>query len=232
MTNQSAAESTTTIELELWSDLVSPWCWIVKRRLEAAIHAFERPHDVTVRYRAFELDPDLPRGGGVALAEHLGNRHGGGIEAGRAMLEQVARDAEGDDLWFDWDRALRANTFDAHRLCALALEMGGLALQGAVVERFFAAHFREGLALDDPEVLQRISAEAGLDERRVSSVLAGKGYTDWVRGDEKLAAELGIMTVPYVVANGEAALAGPASVNEYLSLLRGVAIGSGEGTLR
>jgi predicted DsbA family dithiol-disulfide isomerase len=142
------------------------------------------------------------------------------------MLEQAARDGADDDLWFDFDRALRANTFDAHRLVALALEMGGLALQGAVVERFFAAHFREGLALDDPEVLQRISAEAGLDERRVSSVLAGKGYTDWVRGDEAMAVERDITTVPYVLANGEAALAGPGSVEAYLSLLRGAAVGS------
>ncbi len=225
MTNQSAAESTTTITLELWGDLVSPWSWIAKRRVEKAIHAFERPHDVTVRYRAFELAPDLAVGGGVPLAEHVGSSRGG-VEAGRRVLEQVAADAEDDDLWFDFDRARLANTFDAHRLCALALEMGGLALQGAVVERFFAAHFREGLAIDDPEVLQRISAEAGLDERRVSAVLAGKGYTDWVRGDEELAAELGITDVPYAWANREAAIAGPASVDDYLGLLRGVAIGS------
>lgn len=226
MTNQSAAESTTMIELELWGDLVSPWSWIAKRRIEKAIHAFERPHDVTVRHRAFEIARDLPVGGGVPLAEHIGAIRGGGVEAGRRLLEQAAEDGADDDLWFDFDRALRANTFDAHRLCALALEMGGLALQGAVVERFFAAHFREGLALDDPEVLQRISAEAGLDERRVSAVLAGKGYTDWVVGDEELAAEHGITDVPYVLANGRVALPGPASVEAYLSLLRQVATSS------
>ncbi len=223
MTNQPAAESTTTIELDLWGDLVSPWCWVAKRRIEKAVHAFERPHDVTVRHRAFELAPDLAVGGGVPLAEHVGNSRGG-VEAGRRVLEQVAAETQDDDLWFDFDRAVRANTFDAHRLCALALEMGGLNLQGAVVERFFAAHFREGLAIDDPEVLQRISAEAGLDERRVSAVLAGKGYTDLVREDEQLAADRGITTVPFVVANGEAEVAGPASVDQYLALLRGVAI--------
>lgn len=227
MTNQSAAESTTLIELELWGDLVSPWCWIAKRRIEKAIHSFERPHDVTLRHRAFEIVADLPVGGGVSLAEHIGAVRGVGTEEGRRVLEQAAEDAADDDLWFDFDRAVRANTFDAHRLCALALEMGGLNLQGAVVERFFAAHFREGLAIDDPEVLQRISAEAGLDERRVSAVLAGKGYTDLVRGDEQLAADRGITTVPFVVANGEAELAGPATVDQYLALLRGVAIGSG-----
>jgi predicted DsbA family dithiol-disulfide isomerase len=226
MTNQSAAESTTLIELELWGDFVSPWSWVAKRRIEKAIHAFERPHDVTVRYRAFELAPDLPVGGGVPLVEHVGSGRGG-VEEGRRVLEQVAADTQDDDLWFDFDRAVRANTFDAHRLCALALEMGGLALQGAVVERLYAAHFREGLAIDDREVLQRISAEAGLDERRVSSVLAGKGYTDLVRDDEQRAADHGITGVPHVLANGEAPLGGPASVNEYLALLRGVAIGAG-----
>lgn len=226
MTNQSAAESTTLIELELWGDFVSPWSWVAKRRIEKAVHAFERPHDVTVRHRAFELARDLPVGGGIPLAEHFGAIRGGGVEAGRRLLEQAAQDGADDDLWFDFDRALRANTFDAHRLCALALEMGGLALQGAVVERFYSAHFREGLAIDDPEVLQRISAEAGLDERRVSAVLAGKGYTDWVLGDEEIAGERGITDVPYALANGEAALAGPGSVDDYLALLRGVAIGT------
>ena len=221
MTNQSAAESRTTIVLELWGDLVSPWCWIAKRRIEKAIHGFERPHDVTVRHRAFEIDPDLPTGGGVPVPQHVGSRRG--AEEGHRMLEQAARDGADEDLWFDFDRAVRANTFDAHRLVALALEMGGLALQGAVVERFFAAHFREGLAIDDPEVLQRISAEAGLDERRVSAVLAGKGYTDLVVADEQRAAELGISAVPFVLANDDPALSGQASVDDYLALMRGVA---------
>ena len=127
-----------------------------------------------------------------------------------------------DDLTFDWHTAVRANTFDAHRLCALALAMGGPALQGAAVERFHSAHFREGLAIDDHEVLQRAAAEAGLDERRVAAVLAGDAYADEVRGDEELARSMGVTSVPFVLANGYAAISGARSIDDFLALLRGV----------
>ncbi|MER7073494.1 DsbA family oxidoreductase [Terrabacter sp. NPDC000476] len=223
MTDQPAAESTTVIELDLWGDLTCPYSWIVKRRLEAAVHGFERPSDVTVRLRSFELDPDLAVGGGVPVREHLSVRHGGDAGAGHLMNARASELAEADDLVFDWDRAVRANTFDAHRLCALAGEMGGPALRGAATERFHAAHFGEGLALDDHEVLQRLAAECGLDERRVSSVLASDEYADQVRADEQQARSLGVTATPFVLANGYAAVTGARPTDDYLALLRGVA---------
>ena len=223
MTDQSAAESTTLIELDLWSDLVCPWSWVAKRRVEAAVAAFERPHDVTVRLRSFELDPDVPRGGGVPVSEHLALRHGGDAEAGRLMNARASEVAEADELYFDWDRAVRANSFDAHRLCALAGEMGGPALRSAAVERFQSAHFSEGLPIDDHEVLQRLSAECGLDERRVSAVLASDAYADQVRADEEQARSMGVTATPFVVANAYAAVSGARPVDDYLALLRGVA---------
>lgn len=226
MTNQSAAESTTRISLDLWIDLVCPWSWIAKRRVTAAIAAFERPHDVTLRTRAFELDPSAPVDQGMGVAEHLGRLHGGGAEAGRLMNASVTEAGQGDGLCFDWHTAVRANTFDAHRLCALALEMGGPALQSAAVERCQWAHFSEGLPIDNHEVLQRIAAEAGLDERRVAAVLADDTYAEQVRSDEEVAHSMGVTSVPYLLANGCAALAGARSVQDYLALLRGVATGS------
>ena len=105
---------------------------------------------------------------------------------------------------------------------ALALEMGGPALQSAAFERFHSAHFREGLAIDDHEVLQRAAAEAGLDERRVSAVLADDAYADEVRGDEELARSMGVTSVPFVLANGYAAISGARSIDDYLGFLRGV----------
>jgi len=222
MTNQSAADSTAHVSLELWSDLVSPWCWIAKRRIEAAVAAFERPHDVTMRLRAFEVDPSLPPGVRVGVAEHLARTHGGGTAAAHELTQQASDVGAADDLVFDWKQAVRANTFDAHRLCALALELGGPALQSAAFERFHSAHFTEGLALDDHEVLQRAAAEAGLDERRVAAVLAGEAYAETVRADEQQAKAIGVTSVPYLLANGRQALSGARSVEEYLTLLRDV----------
>jgi predicted DsbA family dithiol-disulfide isomerase len=223
MTDQPAAESTTLVELEFWCDLVCPWSWIAKRRIEHAIAAFERPHDVTVRFRSFELDPDVAVGGSVPVADHLGAKHGGDADAGRLMNSHASEVAEADDIVFDWDRAVRANTFDANRLCALAAELGGPQLRSAATERFFAAHFREGLALDDHEVLQRLGAECGLDERRVAAVLASDEYAADVTTDEQVARSMGVTATPFVLANGYAALSGARDTDDYLALLRGVA---------
>ena len=224
MTNQRAADATHPIELEVWIDLVSPWGYIAKRRLEAAIHAFERPQEVTIRFRAFEIDPEAPVGERMGVTDYLSRKHGqGDRHVGHLMTVRVSEAAVDDRIRFDWERAVNANTFDAHRLVALALEMGGPALQSATVERFFSAHFSEGLALDDPEVLQRISAEAGLDERRVASVLADSSYAAQVRADEEAARDLGVTTVPHVVAQGVEALSGSQPVEAYLRLLRSAA---------
>lgn len=223
VTDQSAAESTTLVVGEFWLDLVCPWCYIARRRLQTAISHFERPADVTVTTRAFELDPDFPVGQARPVKEYLGDTYGAGPEDGWLMTSQVIESATEDGLRFDWDTALRANTFDAHRLCALAHEMGGVALQSAMVERCFAAHFSEGLAIDDHDVLQRISAEAGLDERRVAAVLASTDYAANVRTDEQAAQRLGITSVPFLLVNQHAALSGARSVEEYLTLLRGIA---------
>jgi predicted DsbA family dithiol-disulfide isomerase len=220
VTDQPAAESTTTITLDLWLDVVCPWCYIAKRRIQAAIRLFERPHDVTLVTRSWELHPDLPRGVGGPV-NHDARVPGESVAPGeqRVRIEEAAVDHE---IRFEWTRAVRANTFDAHRLCALALELGGPALQSAMVERCFAAHFTEGLALDDHDVLQRISAEAGLDEHRVAAVLASDEYAANVRADEEAARRYGATRVPFLVANRTARVTDLQSVEDYLGVLRGV----------
>lgn len=205
MTDQEAAHSTVVVELELWVDLVDPWSWFAKRRVEVAIHAFERPADVALRLRSFEIAPEQ-----VAVLP-VDARQGAGHEL------------VGDDFPIPWDRAGWVSTFDAHRLCALARELGGPALQSAAVERFFSAHFVEGLAIDEIEVLQRAGAECGLDERRVAAVLAGTAYADEVRRDEEMARAMDVVTVPFLIANGSAMLPGPRSTEDYLAFLRDVA---------
>ena len=113
-----------------------------------------------------------------------------------------------DGVHIDVDKQLRANSFDAHRLVALGLAQGGPALQAAVLERFYSAHFSEGKAIDDIETLQRLGAEAGLDGRRVSAVLAGDEFADHVRADEAAATDIGITGVPFFMANRRVALSG------------------------
>jgi predicted DsbA family dithiol-disulfide isomerase len=198
--------------VEVWSDVVCPWCYIGKRRLESALAGFEHRDEVQVVWRSFELDPSTPRsgepGGGADLATHLGERYGGGREAGLAMNARVAEVAAADGLDYHLDRAVRSNTVDAHRLLHLALETGGPALQGQLKERLLSAYFTEGLAIDDPATLTRLATEAGLDASRVGEVLAGDEFDDEVRQDVAQARAYGANGVPFVVVDGRYGVSG------------------------
>jgi predicted DsbA family dithiol-disulfide isomerase len=226
-TDDSAAHPTAArgpqapaIVLDVWADVVCPWCYIGKHRLRRAVDGWLRPHEVLVRHRAYELDPTMPRGTRVPVARYLGEKYGGGEAAGAAMSARAAQVAAEEGLHFEMDRAVKANSFDAQRLIALAREMGGPGLEDAALERMFSAHFVEGLAIDDRETLLRCAAEAGLDERRVASVLADDTYGDVVRADEEQAKSLGVTAVPFTLANGRVAVTGAQPVEVFLELLR------------
>jgi predicted DsbA family dithiol-disulfide isomerase len=182
--------------VEIWSDVVCPWCYIGKRRFEAALARFGRPVDV--RWRSFRLDPDAPPEQDIPLAEHLAAKYGVSRADGEAMLERVAATAAHEGLEYRFDRARRGSTFDAHRLLHLAADRG---VQDAVKERLLAAYFTEGEPIGDAGTLARLGAEAGLDRDEASSVLAGDAYADAVRRDEADARALGITGVPFFVAD-------------------------------
>ena len=216
-------EDMSAIEIEVWVDIVCPWCYIGKRRLERAIAESAHPSEVTVTYRAFELDPQKPLGG-RRVVEQLAARHGTGLAEAREIAERAALVGRPDGIDMDIDAQVEANTFDAHRLVALGLAQGGHALQAAVLERFFSAHFAEGKALDDIETLQRIGGEAGLDGRRTAAVLASNDYAQQVLDDERAAAELGITSVPCFVANRHVALTGAHTVEVMGQLITAAAV--------
>jgi predicted DsbA family dithiol-disulfide isomerase len=211
------------VDIEVWVDVVCPWSYIGKRRLEQAIAESTQPSEVTVTYRAFELDPRKAAGEGVPVVKRLAHQHSTSLDEARQMAERAAIIGRPDGIDMDIDAQVDANSFDAHRLIALGLVQGGPALQAAVLERLFSAHFSEGKSIDDHESLQRLGAEAGLDGRRVATVLAGEEYADRVRADEQEAAELGITAVPFFVANRQVALTGAHSV-EVLGKLIAVAL--------
>jgi predicted DsbA family dithiol-disulfide isomerase len=200
------------VEIEVWVDVVCPWCYIGKRRLEQAIAESAHPAEVTVTYRAFELDPRKPVGTGVPVVERLAQKHSTSLDDAREMAERAAIVGRPDGIDMNIDSQVDANSFDAHRMVALGLVQGGPALQAAVLERLFSAHFSEGRSIDDIESLQRLGAEAGLDGRRLATVLAGHEYAEHVRADEQAAAELGITAVPCFVANRQVVLTGAHSV--------------------
>jgi predicted DsbA family dithiol-disulfide isomerase len=201
------------LRIDVWSDIACPWCYVGKRRLEAALARFPHRDAVEVIWRAFELDASAPRvrDAAASYAERLSKKYGSGVAEAEAMIRRMTDVAAADGLDFRFDRIRPGNTFDAHRLLHLGHERGA---QDAVKERFLRAYMTEGEAIGDPDALSRLSREAGLDADEVAGVLATDTYAREVRDDEAEARALGISGVPFFVFGGRFGVSGaqPAEV--------------------
>src|SRR3954464_2632131 len=182
--------------VEIWSDVVCPWCYLGKRRFESALADFEHRDDVQVHWHSFELDPNAGPASELPGAERLAAKYGMSVEDARARHAQLEQMAAAEGLEYHLDRTRGGNSFDAHRLHQLAIDRG---LGDAVMERLMRAYFTEGEPIGDPEVLVRLVTEAGLDAGEARAVLASERYTDEVRADEHTAARLGVRGVPFFV---------------------------------
>jgi predicted DsbA family dithiol-disulfide isomerase len=202
------------LRVDVWSDIACPWCYVGKRRLEAALARFAHRDAVEVVWRAFELDPSAPRVRDAAAgsyAERISKKYGTGVAKAEAMIQQMTGVAAADGLTFRFDIVRPGNTFDAHRLLHLARDRG---VQDAVKERLLRGYMSEGEAIGDRGALARLSREAGLGDDDVSTVLETDAYAREVREDEDEARELGIGGVPFFVLGGRYAVSGaqPAEV--------------------
>ncbi len=202
------------MRIEIWSDVVCPWCYIGKRRLETALADFPHADEVEVVWRSFQLDPTSPREATQSIAEHLGHKYGGGVDGGRQMIARVSEVAAGEGLAFDYEQAQRASTVDAHRLLHLALVTGGPDLQGALKERLLESYFVRAENPADHSVLREAAVAAGLPERRVDEVLASDEYADAVDADQQQAVAYGASGVPFYVVDQKYGVSGaqPAEV--------------------
>jgi predicted DsbA family dithiol-disulfide isomerase len=204
------------LQIDVWSDIACPWCYVGKRRLEGALQEF--PHDVKVVWHAFELDPSAPkeRDPSISHAERLAKKYGMSVEQARRNTERLTDVAKGEGLAFDFERIRSGNTFDAHRLVQLGKVRGR---QAAVEEQFFSAYLEQGALMSDHGTLSRLAVEAGLDEGEVADVLASDRFSEEVRADEARAHELGISGVPCFVLDERFAVSGAQSREVMLSAL-------------
>jgi predicted DsbA family dithiol-disulfide isomerase len=204
------------MEIEIWSDINCPWCYIGKRRFEAAISNFEHADKVSVTWRSFELDPgaptEIPGNGATMIAE----KYGVPLEQARAMEQNVSEIAAADGLEYELEHARIGSSFDAHRLVHLAKRHG---LQDAMEERLFRAHFTEGRLVSDLETLVELASEVGLDGVEVRATLAGTDLADDVRADELTAQQLGISGVPMFVVDRAFGMSGAQPAEQLLALL-------------
>ena len=202
--------------VEIWSDVVCPWCYIGKRRFEAALAEFEPRDEVEVRWRSLELDPAAPTDGGRDLVTHLGTKYRVGVDEAEAMIARITDAAAGEGLEYRLDRARPTGTFDAHRLLHHAAEHQR---QDALQERLLAAYCRDGRHLGDHETLVELAAGVGLDVAAARSVLAGDAYGAEVRADEADGQRLGLTGVPFFVVDRRMAAAGAHPAANLLELL-------------
>ena len=191
--------------IEIWSDIVCPWCYIGKRRFEAALAGFEHRDAVRVVWRSFELDPDAPPRLGMPLTELLAKKYGMSLAEAQSANERITTLAAGEGLSFHLDIARAGNSFAAHRLVHLADTRG---TADAMHERLMKAYFSDGLAISDPEVLVRLAAEIGLDAGEARAALEGEVFADDVRSDEERAARFGISGVPFFVIEEQWGISG------------------------
>jgi predicted DsbA family dithiol-disulfide isomerase len=201
------------MHIDIVSDVVCPWCYIGKRRLERALA--RRPRLVVTRsWRAFQLNPDLPSEG-VPHAAYLAAKYGNSHNAGRAYAA-LATAGRGAGIDFAFDRIGRApNTLRAHRLVRFAAAESGA---DDIVEALFHAYFLEGLDIGDIDVLAAIAGRSGFDRGGVRDYLAGEAGTDEVRAEDRRARHLGIHAVPCFVLERGYAISGAQDPEMFLSL--------------
>jgi predicted DsbA family dithiol-disulfide isomerase len=203
------------MRVDLWSDVVCPWCYVGKARFEKALRAFGHDGEVEVVFRSFELDPDQPRDSRETVLGMLGKKYGMGEDEARAADARVAGLARAEGLGFDSDRPV-GNTFDIHRVVHLGREKG---VQQELISAINEAYFAQARQVFDRDVISDVASDAGLDYGEVGEVLDGDAYAEAVRQDEQLARELGISGVPFFVFDMALAVSGAQSPEIFASAL-------------
>ena len=204
------------MSVEIWSDVVCPWCYIGKRRFEKAIAQLEGEAQIEIVYRAYQLDPTASPGKATPVVEAYAKKFGG-PERAEQILDQLTTVAAAEGLDFHMDRALRANTLLAHRLLWLAEATGH---QGALKERLLQAYFVDGLNIADPEVLADCAAEVGMARGGVRSFLDSDDGVAEVQQQLQFAAQAEITAVPTYVIDGRWSVPGAQDPDTFVSVIR------------
>ncbi len=211
--------SAPAIQVEIWSDVVCPWCYIGKRRFEAAVAELGDEVQLDVTYRPYQLDPTASPGTSQPVFEAYTKKFGGPEQA-QAIIDRVTQDAAGEGLGFRMDRALRANSLLAHRLLWLAEQAESPVDQTVMKERLLQAYFVDGIDIGDPDALAECAAEVGFDRDAVITFLESDRGRAEVAAFIGEAAELGITAVPTFVINGQWAIPGAQDSETFVNLLR------------
>lgn len=204
------------MKVQIWSDVVCPYCYIGKREFEHALAQFPYKDQVEVEWKSFELDREAPEHSPDDMYDHLAKKYGRTREQAKDMVAGVVERARTVGLHYDMDRAVIGNSFLAHRLIQFAKTKG---LGDAAEERLFSAYFERGEHIADRAVLRAIAAEIGLDGAEAAAVLACDDFTEAVHGDEYEAQQIGVRGVPFFVLDNKYAVSGAQPAEHFLGAL-------------
>lgn len=205
------------MKVEIWSDVVCPWCFVGKRHLEAALADFAHAGDVEIEWKAYELDPHAPAIRPGSYAERISSKYGIPVGEARARIARIVDVGAAAGIDFRFDHARPGNTFDAHRLLHHAAATGR---QDELKERLFAATFTEGHPIGDREVLVELAGDVGIAQDDARRVLESGEHADDVRLDERTAMELGVQGVPFFVFDRRFAVSGAQPPQVLLDVLQ------------
>ena len=204
------------MRVDIWSDLVCPWCYVGKRRFEKALARYEHRDDVQIVHRSFQLNPAAPRDTTSSRREMLMHKYRLSPEQVVEMDARMTQTAAGDGLDFNLEGTLTGNTFDAHQLVHFANVHG---LQDAAMERLYRAYFTEQRSLFDQPSLVDLAVDVGLDREEAAAALREKRYADAVNADIDLARRIGATGVPLFVFDGRYGISGAQAPDVFLDAL-------------
>jgi predicted DsbA family dithiol-disulfide isomerase len=204
------------MQIEIWSDVACPWCYVGKRRFEKALAGFEHQGDVRVIWRSYELDPRAPTVQPLSGPEVLARKYRVSVDQARVMNERLRSEGRKEGLDLAPEKVRMVNTFDAHRLIHHAATVD---LRAEMVERLFRAYHIEGANLADPETLTGLASDIGLDRAGTHVVLESSAFSDAVRADEERAAEFGISGVPFFAIDEKYGISGAQAPETMLDAL-------------
>jgi len=207
------------MKVEVWSDIMCPFCYIGKRHYESALGQFEDSDQLEIEWHSFQLDPTIPKSLPVKenVYQYLANRKGISYEQSAQMHERVIQMAKKAGLEYHFEQAIVANSFDAHRMIQLAKTKG---LGDEAEERLFRAYFTEGKDFGDHETLIKIGKEIGLHEDEIKSALVSDEYAEKVERDIQEATEIGVNGVPFFVFDHKYAVSGAQPPEYFLQALK------------
>ena len=204
------------MNIDIWSDVRCPFCYIGKKKFEKALEKFPHKDSIKINWKSFQLDPSLKTQPDVSPKEHFANQKGISIPQVEGMYQHVINGAKDVNLEFNLEKSVVANSFNAHRLIQLAKTKN---LGNEIEEELFKAQFIDGKNIDDTEILSELGVSIGLDENEVKEVLDSDAFSKEVQRDEAEARSIGVGGVPFFVLDNKYAVSGAQSPETFLGAL-------------